>query len=175
MLDVGRLQVAKGDLIASLFLADVLTAVFGLIYNLSVDSGWPILTTVGLPSFLISDYLLQNQRKNQRKWEKRPVTFPNPEGGGILGLYTERTWYSELAELGSGTRERIPGPKKKSANLFSATMSDTYQRSCEDAIMSRELPSYILYSDRKSIIRTCKDWRLTTGSRPGCGTKPILF
>jgi len=55
-------------------------------------------------------YILQNQRKNQRKWEKRPITFPNPEGGGILGLYTERPWYSELAELG----RRYKGKKRKS-------------------------------------------------------------
>jgi hypothetical protein len=94
------LTVAKGDLIASLFLAVFLTGFFGLVYDINLRSGWPILTTIGLFSFLISAYVLQNQRKNQRKWEKRPVTFPNPEGGGIVGLYMERPWYSELAELG---------------------------------------------------------------------------
>jgi hypothetical protein len=99
-LDEDRLRVAKGDLIASVFVAVFVIGFFGLVYNISVDNGWPILTTVGLFSFLVFAYLLQNQRKNQRKWEKRPITFPNPEGGGILGLYTERPWYSELAELG---------------------------------------------------------------------------
>jgi hypothetical protein len=94
------LTVAKGDLIASLFLAVFLTGFFGLVYDINLRRGWPILTTIGLLSFLISAYVLQNQRKNQRKWEKRPVTFPNPEGGGIVGLYMERPWYSELAELG---------------------------------------------------------------------------
>jgi hypothetical protein len=93
------LKVAKGDLIASLFLAVFTTGFFGLVYNINVESGWPILTTMGLSSFLVMAYILQNQRKNQRKWEKRPITFPNPEGGGILGLYTERPWYGELAEL----------------------------------------------------------------------------
>ncbi|HVH15793.1 MAG TPA: hypothetical protein VNA15_08770 [Candidatus Angelobacter sp.] len=94
------MRIAKGDLIASLFLAIFITGFFGLLYNINPNSGLSILTTIGLLSFLISTYLLQNQRKNQRKWEKRPVAFPNPEGGGILGVYVERPWYSELAELG---------------------------------------------------------------------------
>jgi len=94
------LRVAKGDLIASLFLAVFVTGFFSLLYNINPASGWPILTTIGLLSFLVTGYILQNQRKNQRKWEKRPITFPNPEGGGILGVYVERPWYSELAELG---------------------------------------------------------------------------
>jgi len=95
------LTVAKGDLIASLFLAVFTTGFFGLLYNINPASGWPILTTIGLLSFLVMAYILQNQRKNQRKWEKRPITFPNPEGGGILGAYVERPWYGELAELAS--------------------------------------------------------------------------
>src|SRR5438552_9827872 len=100
VLDERRLRVAKGDLIASLFLAVFTTGFFGLLYNINPESGWPILTTIGLLSFLVMAYILQNQRKNQRKWEKRPITFPNPEGGGILGVYVERPWYGELAELG---------------------------------------------------------------------------
>ena len=99
MLDEGCLRVAIGDLIASLFLAFFMVGFVGLVYNINVGSGWPILTTIGLLSFLVMAYVLQNQRKNQRKWEKRPITFPNPEGGGILGVYVERPWYSELAEL----------------------------------------------------------------------------
>ncbi|TMI71334.1 hypothetical protein E6H11_04270 [Candidatus Bathyarchaeota archaeon] len=99
-MDEGRLRVAKGDLAASLFLAVFTTGFFGLLYNINPESGWPLLTTIGLFSFMIMAYVLQNQRKNQRKWEKRPITFPNPEGGGILGVYVERPWYSELAELG---------------------------------------------------------------------------
>jgi len=104
------LRVAVGDLIASLFLAVFAAGFLGLVYNINVESGWPILTTIGLLAFLIVAYILQNQRKNQRKWEKRPITFPNPEGGGILGLYTERPWYSELAELG----KRYKRKKRKS-------------------------------------------------------------
>jgi len=105
-LEEGCLRVAKGDLIASLFLAVFATGFFSLLYNINPESGWPILTTIGLLSFLVMAYILQNQRKNQRKWEKRPITFPNPEGGGILGLYTERPWYSELAELGRRYRRK---------------------------------------------------------------------
>src|SRR5438132_5499060 len=110
VLDERRLRVAKGDLIASLFLAVFTTGLFGFLYNINPQSGWPILTTIGLLSFLVMAYILQNQRKNQRKWEKRPITFPNPEGGGILDLYTDRPWHSELAELG----RRYKGKKRKS-------------------------------------------------------------
>lgn len=104
------MRIAKGDLIASVFLAVFITGFFGLLYNINPNGGLPILTIIGLSSFFISAYLLQNQRKNQRKWEKRPITFPNPEGGGILGVYIERPWYSELAELG----RRFKRKKRKS-------------------------------------------------------------
>jgi hypothetical protein len=87
------LRVAKGGLIASVFLAFVMVGFFALVYSINPENGWPILRTIGLLSFFVSAYLLQNQMRNQRKWEKRPITFPNPEGGGILGLYTERPWY----------------------------------------------------------------------------------
>ena len=113
ILDEGRLRVAKGDLIASLFLAVFTTGFFGLIYNINPQSGWPILTTIGPLSFLVMAYILQNQRKNQRKWEKRPITFPNPEGGGILGVYVERPWYSELAELGRRYKRKTRKSQEK--------------------------------------------------------------
>ncbi|TMI18628.1 hypothetical protein E6H33_00965 [Candidatus Bathyarchaeota archaeon] len=107
------MKVAKGDLIASLFLAVFTTGFFGLLYNINPESGWPTLTTIGLFSFLIMAYVLQNQRKNQRKWEKRPITFPNPEGGGILGVYVERPWYSELAELGRRYKRKTRKSQEK--------------------------------------------------------------
>jgi len=114
-LDERRLMVAKGDLIASLFLAVFTTGLFGILYNINPESGWPILTTIGLLSFLVMAYILQNQRKNQRKWEKRPITFPNPEGGGILDLYTDRPWYSELAELGRRYKRKKRRSQEKGA------------------------------------------------------------
>jgi hypothetical protein len=113
-LDEGRLRVAVGDLIASLFLAVFVTGFFGLLYNINPEGGWPVLTTIGLSSFLVMAYILQNQRKNQWKWEKRPVTFPNPEGGGIVGLYMERPWYSELAELGRRYKRKKRKSQEKS-------------------------------------------------------------
>jgi len=111
------LRVAKGDLLASLFLAVFTTGFFGLLYNISPGSGWPILAIIGLVSFLVMAYVLQNQRKNQRKWEKRPITFPNPEGGGILGVYVEPPWYSELAELGRRYNKKIRKSQEKRASL----------------------------------------------------------
>ena len=107
------MRIAKGDLIVSFFLAVFIAGFFGLLYNINPNGGWPILTTIGLLSFFISAYLLQNQRKNQRKWEKRSVTFPNPEGGGILGVYVERPWYSELAELGRRYKRKKHKPQDK--------------------------------------------------------------
>jgi hypothetical protein len=106
------LRFANSDLIASFLLAGFVFGFFALIYDINPVTGWPILTTVGLLSFLVTAFLLQNQRKNQRRWEKRPVTFPNPEGGGILGLYMERPWYQEMAELG----RRYKRKKHKSAD-----------------------------------------------------------
>src|SRR5437588_12087240 len=103
-MDEGRLRVAKGDLAASRFLAVFTTGFFGLLYNINPESGWPLLTTIGLFSFMIMAYVLQNQRKNQRKCEKRPITFSIPEGGGIMGVYWERSWYSELAYQGRSDR-----------------------------------------------------------------------
>lgn len=107
------MRIAKGDLIASFILAVFITGFFGLLYNINPNGGLPTLATTGLLSFLISAYLLQNQRKNQRKWEKRPITFPNAEGGGILGVYVERPWYSELAELGRRYKRKKHKPQDK--------------------------------------------------------------
>jgi len=107
------LKVAKGDLIGSFFLAVFIALFYDLLYDINIGSGWPILAAIGLISFLISAFLFQNQRKNQRKWEKRPITFPNPEGGGILGVYVERPWYSELAELGRRYKRKKPKSQDK--------------------------------------------------------------
>jgi hypothetical protein len=109
------LRVAKGDLIASFFLSIFIVGFYGLVYNINPDTGWLILATIGILSFLVVAYLLQNQRKNQKKWEKRPITFPNPEGGGILGTYCERPWYSELAELGRRYKRKKAESKKEAS------------------------------------------------------------
>lgn len=103
----------KGDLLASLFIAVLVSGFFDLIYNISASSGWPILLTISVASFLVSLYLLQNQRKNQRKWEKHPTVFPNPQGGGILGEYMERPWQNELAEIGRRHHKKKSKEKKR--------------------------------------------------------------
>jgi hypothetical protein len=107
------LRVAKGDLIASVFITAFTIGFFALLYNINLESGWPILTTIGLLSFPLFAYLLQNQRKNQRRWEGSSVTFPNPEGGGIIGLYMERPWYIELAELGRRYKRKKHKPQEE--------------------------------------------------------------
>ena len=107
------MRVAKGDLIASVFMAIFVIGLFGFLYNTNGDKGWPVLTTMRPLSFLAFAYLLQTQRKSERRWEERSVAFPNPEGGGIIGLYMERPWYSELAELGKRYKRKIAQVPRK--------------------------------------------------------------
>lgn len=102
----------KGDLLASAFIAVVASGFFGLIYNVGAN-GWPIIIAISLASFLVSFYLFRNQRKNQRKWEKHPTVFPNPQGGGILGEYMERPWQNELAEIGRRHHNKKSKEKKR--------------------------------------------------------------
>ena len=94
------LRVTKGELAISLALGIVVTGFIALLYSVDPATSWPILTLIGVGSFGFSAYVFQNQRKNQIKWEKHPTIFPNQEGGGIVGVYIERPWYAELAELG---------------------------------------------------------------------------
>src|SRR5438552_1820712 len=117
VLDERRLRVAKGDLIASLFLAVFATGFFSLLYNINPESGWPILTTIGLLSFLVMAYILQNQRKNQRKWENGPSPFPIQKVEAfwacirsVLGIVNWPNW-------ADGTGGRETSLKKRSANL----------------------------------------------------------
>ncbi|HVH14574.1 MAG TPA: hypothetical protein VNA15_02495 [Candidatus Angelobacter sp.] len=111
------MRVAKGDLTASVFMAIFVIGLFGFLYNTNGDKGWPVLTTMRPLFFLAFAYLLQTQRKSERRWEERSVAFPNPEGGGIIGLYMDRPWYSELAELGKRYKRKMHKCQEKSANL----------------------------------------------------------
>jgi len=103
------LRPRRGEAIASVFFGFVATGLIVLVYNLDLLLSWPLLVGVWAGSQAVMLYLLQNQRKNEKKFQKRPVSFPNPEGGGLLGEYMNRPWYSELAELG----RRYPGKKTK--------------------------------------------------------------
>jgi hypothetical protein len=97
---ISLLRAGRGEAIASVFFAFTATGLIVLVYNLDVFRSWPMLVGVWVGSGAPMLYLLQNQRKNQKEFQKHPVTFPNPEGGGLLGEYMNRPWQNELAELG---------------------------------------------------------------------------
>jgi hypothetical protein len=73
------------------------------VYNFDPVRNWTLLAGVWAGSEA------QNQRQNEKEFQKHPVSFPNPEGGGILGEYVNRPWQSELAEIG----RRYPSKKTK--------------------------------------------------------------
>src|SRR5712692_2260005 len=111
------MRVTNSELVTSFILGLVVTGFFAFLYNLDPATSWPLLTLIGFGSFSFSAYVFQNQRKNQIEWEKHPTTFPNPAGGGIVGVYIERPWYAELAELGrryGKKNKRHKSPPKKS-------------------------------------------------------------
>ncbi len=103
------LRPKTGEAIASVFFSFIATGLIVLVYNLDPFRNWTLLVGVWASSEAVILYLLQNQRKNEKKFQKHPVSFPNPEGGGILGQYMNRPWQSELAELG----RRYPTKKTK--------------------------------------------------------------
>ena len=107
------MRVATGDLTASAFLAIFMIGLFGFVYDTDGDKGWPLLTTMRPLSFFAFAYLIQSTRNGQSRLEGRSVSFPNSIGGGILGVYIERPWYSELAELGRPYKRKKHGPHNK--------------------------------------------------------------
>ncbi|TMH95335.1 hypothetical protein E6H37_05765 [Candidatus Bathyarchaeota archaeon] len=108
---VGRLLLRpeRGEAVASVLFAFTATGLIALLYNLNPFNSWALLVGVWASSKALILYRLQNQRKNEKKFQKHPVSFPNPEGGGILGEYVNRPWQNELAELG----RRYPSKKAK--------------------------------------------------------------
>jgi hypothetical protein len=103
------LRPRRGEAIGSVFFAFIATGLIVLVYNLDPISNWPLLAGIWGGSEAVILYLFQNQRQNEKEFQKHPVSFPNPEGGGILGEYVNRPWHSELAEIG----RRYPGKKTK--------------------------------------------------------------
>jgi hypothetical protein len=99
----------RGEAVASVLFAFIATGLIALLYDLSPFNSWALLGGVWASSEVVILYLFQNQRKNEKEFQKHPVSFPNPEGGGILGEYVNRPWQSELAELG----RRYPSKKAK--------------------------------------------------------------
>jgi hypothetical protein len=111
-LTVGRellLRPRRGETLASVFVAFIATGLIVLVYNLDPIRNWTLLVGVWIGSDAVILYLLQNQRRNEKEFQKHPVSFPNPEGGGILGEYMNRPWQNELAEIG----RRYPNKKAK--------------------------------------------------------------
>lgn len=85
-----------GEIFGGVILSFLMTGFFALLY--SIEN--PLIISGMWTTFLtIIVYLFQNQRKNEKEFQKHPVTFPNPEGGGIVGQYIYRPWQNELAEL----------------------------------------------------------------------------
>src|SRR5712664_3013772 len=103
------LRPRRSEALASVFFAFTATGLIVLVYNLDPVRNWTLLAGVWAGSGAVILYLLQNQRQNEKEFQKHPVSFPNPEGGGILGEYVNRPWQSELAEIG----RRYPTKKSK--------------------------------------------------------------
>src|SRR5437016_4855050 len=103
------LRPKRGEAIASVFLSFIATSLIVLFYSLDPFRSWTLLVGVWAGSEVVILCLLQNQRQNEKEFQKHPVSFPNPEGGGLLGEYVMRPWQNELAELG----RRYPGKKAK--------------------------------------------------------------
>ena len=99
----------RGEAVASVFVAFIATGLIALIYSLDPIRNWVLLVGVWAASDVAVLYLLQNQRQNEKEFQKHPVSFPNPEGGGIVGEYINRPWQNELAEIG----RRYPSKKTK--------------------------------------------------------------
>jgi hypothetical protein len=109
---VGRvllLRPRRGEAVGSVFVAFIATGLIALIYSLDPIRNWVLLVGVWAASDAAVLYLLQNQRQNEKEFQKHPVSFPNPEGGGIVGEYINRPWQNELAEIG----RRYPSKKTK--------------------------------------------------------------
>ncbi len=103
------LRPRRGEALGSVFFAFLATGLITLVYNLDPITNWTLLVGIWVGSEAVILYVLQNQRQNEKEFQKHPVSFPNPEGGGIVGEYINRPWQNELAELS----RRYPGKKLK--------------------------------------------------------------
>ena len=101
------------EILASTLAALLLTWIVSLRYAVDFANAWPWLLgiTVAFDGGFL--FLLQNQSKNYRKWNKHPTVFPNPMGGGIVGEYMMRPWQNELAMMGQPKLERRSNELKK--------------------------------------------------------------
>lgn len=106
------LRPRKGEVVASVVLSFLVTGVLLLLYSVDPFRSPFLVLGIWTSVIAVALYVLQNQRQNEKEFQKHPVSFPNPEGGGIVGQYINRPWQNELAELG----RRYPGKKAKKRN-----------------------------------------------------------
>ena len=105
----------KGEVAGSVLLSFLVTGVLMLLYNIDPARSLPLVLGIWVSVMAVVLYVLQNQRQNDREFQKHPVSFPNPEGGGILGEYVNRPWQNELAELGRRYPNKNAKKRKKKA------------------------------------------------------------
>ena len=94
------LRPRKGEVAGSVLLSFLVTGVLILLYGIDPAQSLPLVVGIWISVIAVALYVLQNQRQNEIEFQKHPVSFPNPEGGGIVGQYMNRPWQNELAELG---------------------------------------------------------------------------
>ncbi len=88
---------AAPGLVASFFFTALLATGFvALVYQ----AQWPVALLMGVTAGVVVVWLMKNRERNLEKWRKKPTTFPNFLGGGIVGEYVKRPWMHELAEIG---------------------------------------------------------------------------
>ena len=77
------LRPRRGEAVASVFVAFIATGLTALIYSLDPIRNWVLLVGVWAASDAAVLYMLQNQRQNEKEFQKHPVSFPNPEEAGF--------------------------------------------------------------------------------------------
>lgn len=97
------------DIAVSTVLALLIGALVAFLYR--IDWPWVVALTIAFDPVIL--FILRNQSKNYRKWSKHPTSFPNPQGGGILGEYMMRPWQNELASLNEKEVDRSDHPDRE--------------------------------------------------------------
>jgi hypothetical protein len=107
------LRPRKGEVVGSVLLSFLFTGVLVLVYNIDPVQSLPLVLGIWVSVMAVAVYVLQNQRQNEKEFQKHPVSFPSPEGGGIVGQYMNRPWQNELAELGRRYPNKNAKKRKK--------------------------------------------------------------
>ncbi len=103
-----------GSSIPGLAISFLITGVFvGGLASLLYNTDLTVSLLLGSLAGLAMAFLMNNQQKNVKEWEKHPTTFPNQLGGGLVGEYMKRPWQQELAQLGQVYGKKKAGGKRK--------------------------------------------------------------